>query len=58
MLPSLNVKLYEEAKHSYWCITYRIKSDLQMKELRRSLKNIISHRDIFYLFIVKKERTM
>lgn len=58
MLPSLNVKLYEEAKHSYWCITYRIKSALQMKELRRSLKNIISHRDIFYLFIVKKERTM
>lgn len=36
MLPSFNVKLYVEAKHSYWCITHRIKSDLQMKELRRS----------------------
>lgn len=35
MLPSFNMKLYVDFKHSCWFITHRIKSDLQMKEFRR-----------------------
>lgn len=54
MLPSLNVKLYEEAKHSYWCITYRIKSALQMKELRRSLKKYYFTQRYFLSFYCQK----
>lgn len=56
MLPSLNVKLYVEAKHSYWCITYRIKSDLQMKELRRSWKKHYYTQRYFLFFYCKKEK--